>query len=475
MLNKNFLWGGATAANQMEGAWNVDGKGISVADVMTKGSVSQPRQITDGVRAGEEYPNHFAIDFYHNYKEIIKLMAQMHFKCFRMSIAWTRIFPKGDEKEPNEAGLKFYDNLFDELLKYGIQPVVTLNHFEMPFYLSTKYGGWRNREMITFFMNFAKVCFKRYAGKVKYWMTFNEINNLIDTDNPFNAWTGAGVLYQDGENIEQTMYQICHYQFVASALAVKAAKQIDPELQIGCMLHFGPIYPHSCQPEDLMASVKAMDRRFFFSDVQVRGTYPAAVNKIWQRDKIQLDLTDEDLLIIKGGAVDFIGFSYYKSTTAQADQDGDFLELPNPYVPKSDWGWAIDPVGLRYILNLVSQRYNKPLFIVENGFGAFDKLEDNKINDDYRIKYLENHVVEMMKSIELDGVKVLGYTPWSAIDLISASTGEIEKRYGFIYVDITKVRQGKSGFIPKSSFNWYQNVIRTNGACLKDKVGLTNE
>ena len=470
MINKDFLWGGAVAANQYEGAWDAGGKGISVTDVMTKGDVNTPRKITAGVLPNEEYPNHFGIDFYHHYKEEIKLFAEMGFKCFRLSIAWSRIFPHGDEENPNEEGLAFYDNVFDECLKYGIQPVVTLSHFEMPYYLADHYGGWRDRRVIDFFLRYAKVCFERYHEKVKYWMTFNEINNLIDTDNPFNAWTGAGVLYKEDENQEQTMYQISHYQFLASSLAVQEAKKIDSKLQIGCMLHLGPLYPASCKPLDQIASLKAMDRRFFFSDVQIRGTYPSYTKKLWERKNIKLDITQEDLTNLKNGTVDFLGFSYYKSTIAEYNVQANFLEKPNPYVSKSDWGWAIDPVGLRYILNVAYERYQKPLFIVENGFGAYDKLENGSVNDDYRINYLQSHVVQMLKAIELDGVDVIGYTPWAAIDIISASTGEIEKRYGFIYVNLDEVKQGAAGIYRKQSFEWYKNIIKTNGECLKDQV-----
>ena len=470
MINKDFLWGGAVAANQYEGAWDAGGKGISVTDVMTKGDVNTPRKITAGVLPNEEYPNHFGIDFYHHYKEEIKLFAEMGFKCFRLSIAWSRIFPHGDEEKPNEEGLAFYDNVFDECLKYGIQPVVTLSHFEMPYYLADHYGGWRDRRVIDFFLRYAKVCFERYHEKVKYWMTFNEINNLIDTDNPFNAWTGAGVLYKEDENQEQTMYQISHYQFLASSLAVQEAKKIDSKLQIGCMLHLGPLYPASCKPLDQIASLKAMDRRFFFSDVQIRGTYPSYTKKLWERKNIKLDISPEDLANLKNGTVDFLGFSYYKSTIAEYNVQANFLEKSNPYVSKSDWGWAIDPVGLRYILNVAYERYQKPLFIVENGFGAYDKLENGFVNDDYRINYLQSHVVQMLKAIELDGVDVIGYTPWAAIDIISASTGEIEKRYGFIYVNLDEVKQGAAGVYRKQSFEWYKNIIKTNGECLKDKV-----
>ncbi|QQG03614.1 6-phospho-beta-glucosidase [Enterococcus faecium] len=468
MMKEDFLWGGAVAANQYEGAWDIDGKGVSVTDVMSAGSVTQPREITGEVLPNLYYPNHNAIDFYHHYKEDIKLFAEAGFKCFRLSIAWTRIFPNGDETEPNEAGLAYYDRVFDECLKFGIQPIVTLSHFEMPLHLSKAYGGWRNRKMVDFFRRFAHTCFERYKGKVKYWMTFNEINNLIDTDNPFNAWTGGGVLYNSEENIEETMYQISHYQFVASAQAVIDAKKIDPTCQVGCMLHFGPIYPYSSKPEDVMAAVKAMDRRYFFSDLHVRGNYPSYTLKLWERKAFKLDITNEDLGLIKDGCVDFIGFSYYKSTTAKFDEQNEFIELPNPNVPKSDWGWAIDPIGLRIILNEVYERYGLPMFIVENGFGAYDKFQDGQIEDDYRIEYLQNHILQMIKAIEIDGVEVVGYTPWAAIDIVAASTGEYAKRYGFIYVDLEDGGIGTGKRYKKASFYWYKDVIDSNGECLKD-------
>lgn len=462
-MNKDFLWGGAVAANQYEGGYNEGNKGLSVTDVMSSGDVNHPREISFEIKKDNYYPNHFGIDFYHHYKEDIKLFAEMGFKCFRLSIAWPRIYPHGDELEPNEEGLKYYDDVFDECLKYGIEPVVTLSHFEMPLYLAKEYDGWRNRKLIEFFERYAITCFERYKNKVKYWMTFNEINNLIDTDNPFNAWTGAGVLYREDEDVEKTMYQISHYQFVASAKAVQRAKEINPEMQVGCMLHFGPIYPASCDPKDIFACIKAMDKRYFFSDVHVRGYYPAYTLKHWERNHIHLDITDEDLVDLKKGKVDYIGFSYYKSTIAQYDDENNFVEVQNPLLKKSDWGWAIDPTGLRNILNEVYERYQKPMFIVENGFGAYDKLENGMINDDYRIDYLRNHISEMKKAIDLDGVEVLGYTPWAAIDIVSASTGELAKRYGFIYVDLDDHAKGTGNRYKKASFEWYKQVISSNG------------
>ena len=465
-FRKDFLWGGAVAAHQLEGAYDRDGKGLSIMDVVTGGDVNTRRRITGEILKGENYPNHEAIDFYDYYKEDIRLFAEMGFKCFRTSIAWTRIFPNGDEEQPNEAGLKFYDDMFDECLKYGIEPVITLSHFEMPLYLVQEYGGWRNRKLIDFFVKFAVTCFERYKDKVKYWMTFNEINNLIDTDNPFNAWTGAGVLYEDNENIDLTMYQISHYQFVASARAVQRAKEINASMQVDCMLHFGPIYPSSCNPQDILAGNKAIDKRFFFNDIHVKRYYPNYTLKKWERSNIQLDITDEDLKDLKRGTVDYIGFSYYKSTIAEYDKIHDFIEVQNPLLKKSDWGWAIDPTGLRIILNEVYERYQKPMFIVENGFGAYDKLENGIINDDYRIDYLRNHISEMKKAIELDGVEVMGYTPWSAIDIVSASTGELAKRYGFIYVDLDDQAKGSGRRYRKASFEWYKRVISSNGEIL---------
>ncbi|TFJ77776.1 6-phospho-beta-glucosidase [Carnobacterium maltaromaticum] len=470
-LRKDFLWGGAVAAHQLEGGWNKDGKGISVADVMTVGANGVPREITNGVLQGKNYPNHEGIDFYTHYKEDIKLFAEMGFKCFRTSIAWTRIFPKGDESEHNELGLKFYDELFDECLKYGIEPVITLSHFEMPYHLVTEYGGWRNRKMIDFFVRFAEVCFTRYKDKVKYWMTFNEINNQANYNEDFAPFTNSGIAYQPGENREKIMYQAAHYELVASALAVKIGHEINPDFQIGCMIAMCPIYPLSCKPEDMMMSVSAMHKRYWFTDVHVRGYYPAYLEKYFQRKGFNLDITVEDKLLLLEGCVDYIGFSYYMSFTTESKSDNpqyDYDEskdlVRNPYVKASDWGWQIDPVGLRYAMNWFYDRYQLPLFIVENGFGAIDQLNsDGTIDDDYRIDYLKAHIKAMKTAVEEDGIDLLGYTPWGCIDLVSAGTGEMKKRYGFIYVDKDNEGQGTLKRSKKKSFDWYKQVIATNG------------
>lgn len=471
-LPEQFLWGGAVAAHQLEGAWNVDGKGVSVADVMTVGTTSSYRSITEGVLEDQYYPNHEAIDFYHHYKEDIKLLAEMGFKCFRTSIAWTRIFPNGDETEPNEAGLAFYDDLFDECLAHGIEPIVTLSHFEMPYHLVTEYGGFRNRKTIDFFVNFAQVCFERFKDKVTYWMTFNEINNQANFNEDFAPFTNSGIFYQEGENREAIMYQAAHYELVASAQVIAIAKKINPNFQIGCMIAMAPVYPKDSRPENNLMALKIMEKRYFFTDVHVYGAYPKHILNYWERNHINLDITENDLDILTKGTVDYIGFSYYMSHATEYREDNihyDYDEtkdlIRNEFVEASDWGWQIDPVGLRYALNWFTDMYRLPLFIVENGFGAYDKLEnDGSIHDSYRIDYLSSHIKQMKAAVVEDGVDLIGYTPWGCIDLVSAGTGEMEKRYGFIYVDKDNQGNGSLERKRKDSFYWYQNVIKTNGA-----------
>ena len=468
----SFLWGGAVAAHQVEGAWNVDGNGMSIADVMTAGDNQTAREITDGIDTTKYYPNHEAIDFYHHYKEDIKLFAEMGLKCFRTSIAWSRIFPKGDESEPNEKGLQFYDDLFDELLKYNIEPVITLSHFEIPYHLYKEYGGFRNRKLIDFFEKFARTVMTRYKDKVKYWMTFNEINNQADDQQDLHVWTNSAIRFAEGENREEIVFQAGLYELIASARVVKLGHEINPEFQIGCMMAYVPVYPYSAKPEDLMASLKVMDRRFAYSDIHARGVIPNYLLKLWETKGYAIEYTEEDLQSLKQGTVDYIGFSYYMSkvTTTEEVSGEPIADFPqakmvkNPYVKASDWGWQIDPVGLRYMLNILSERYNLPLFIVENGFGAYDKLEaDGTIQDDYRIEYLQKHIEQMSLAVNQDGVNLMGYTPWGIIDIVSFGTGEMEKRYGMIHVD--KDNQGNGTMVrrKKKSFEWYQQVIKNQG------------
>ena len=473
-LPDGFLWGGAVAAHQLEGGWQAGGKGVSIADVMTGGDNDTPRRITNGVLPDTNYPNHDAIDFYGHYKEDVKLLAKLGLKCFRTSIAWTRIFPNGDEVEPNEAGLQFYDNLFDELLKYHIQPIITLSHFEMPYHLVSEYGGWRNRKMIDFFTKFATVVFKRYKGKVKYWMTFNEINNQSGLLNEWALFTNSGIVAKPGENIARSMYQASHYELVASALAVQIGHNINPNFQIGSMVAAGPSYPVSPAPQDVMKAERSMQSTQWYTDVQCRGTYPAWLHRYFVREHFGLDITLADLDVLRAGTVDYIGFSYYAShaVKAAADEPDDYMsrapenEVTNPTLSKSDWGWLIDPVGLRYILNWFTDRYDKPLFIVENGLGAFDRVEDGAIHDIYRIEYLRAHIEQMELAVAIDGVDLIGYTPWGIIDLVSAGTGQMDKRYGMIYVDKDDNGEGDLSRRKKDSFNWFKTVISTNGSKL---------
>lgn len=474
IFKENFLWGGAVAAHQLEGGWQDGGKGVSVADVMTVGAHGVPRRITNGVLEGENYPNHDAIDFYGRYKEDVRLFAELGLKCFRTSIAWTRIFPKGDEAEPNEAGLQFYDDLFDECLKYGIEPVITLSHFEMPYHLVTEYGGWRNRKMIDFFARFAEVCFERYQNKVKYWMTFNEINNQANYQEDFAPFTNSGLKFEAGDDREKIMYQAAHYELVASAKAIEIGHKINPDFEIGCMIAMVPIYPYSCSPSDMMAATVAMQRRYWFTDVHCKGRYPSYMKTYFDRKQFGLDITEEDEVQLTKGTVDYIGFSYYmsfaikdhdKGPAYDYDEANDLVE--NPYVKASDWGWQIDPTGLRYAMNWFNDRYELPLFIVENGFGAVDEIaDDGEIHDEYRIDYLREHIEAMQEAVIYDGIDLMGYTPWGFIDLVSAGTGEMKKRYGFIYVDKDNDGEGTLNRSKKDSFYWFQKVIASNGEAL---------
>ncbi|MBO0487302.1 6-phospho-beta-glucosidase [Vagococcus fluvialis] len=473
-LPKNFLWGGALAAHQVEGAWNEAGRGMSIADVMTAGGNGISRKITEGILENEYYPNHEAIDFYHHYKEDIQLFKEMGLKCLRTSISWSRIFPNGTEQEPNEAGLQFYDDLFDELIKNGIEPVITLSHFEMPYNLYKEFGGFGNKDVIPLFVKFAKCVFTRYKDKVTHWMTFNEINNQADGQEDLHVWTNSAMILKETDNKEEVVFQAAMNELIASAYAVREGKKINPNFKIGCMMAYVPIYPHSCNPNDMIASLKINERRYFYSDVHVRGEVPSYTQKYWERNNYNIEISEEEKAVLKEGTVDYIGFSYYMSGTVSTDMtiegipNKDFKGtqmVRNPYIESSDWGWPIDPVGLRYILNTVYQRYNVPLFIVENGFGAYDQLDENNfIKDDYRIDYLSKHIEQMELAIVEDGVDVIGYTPWGIIDIVSFGSGEMEKRYGMIYVDKDNKGEGTLKRSKKMSFDWYKNVIATNGA-----------
>lgn len=480
VFKENFLWGGAVAANQCEGAWNVDGKGPSTSDLCTGGSHTQSKRITRTIEEGTFYPSHEAIDFYHHYKEDIALFAEMGFKVFRFSIAWTRIFPTGMEETPNEAGLAFYDRVIDECLKYEIEPLITISHYEMPFALTERYNGWAGRACIELFVKYAKVLFERYKGKVKYWLTFNEINCGAM---PMGGFMSLGILnegttsFMEQVDVPQYRFQGIHHQLVASALAVEAGHSIDPQCQIGCMLAIMTSYPYSCNPDDILKTQQQMQiSNYLCGDVQVRGAYPAFAKRYFEENQIQIKMEEGDLEILKKGCVDFFSFSYYMSNAISVNPDvetvgGNFsLGLKNPYLKASDWGWQIDPKGLRYTLNELYGRYQIPLMIVENGLGAYDKIEeDGSIRDYSRIEYLKEHIIQMEEAVK-DGVDLMGYTPWGCIDLVSASTGEMAKRYGFIYVEKYDDGTGDLSRRKKLSFEWFQKVIATNGDCLGEET-----
>ena len=481
---QGFLWGGATAANQFEGAWNEGGRGPATSDTAVAVAPEDRKNISDFAApmnrervlfALEDqeglYPKRWGSDFYHRYKEDIALYAEMGYKTFRLSIAWSRIFPNGDDKEPNEEGLAFYDAVFDECLKYGIEPLVTLSHYETPIGIALNYGGWKNREVIDLFVKYGQTVLERYQNKVKYWLTFNEINIM-----GISGYVGGALLFEDGKQNLSDMYQAAHHQFVASALVTKFAHELKADLKVGMMLARMEAYPASPNPLDVMESVHKDHENLFFSDVQVRGKYPACTKRFFKENNIHVEMAEGDEDILAAHPVDFMSFSYYMSSIARHNPDegagataGNFsISEENPYLEASDWGWQIDPVGLRITLNKLYDRYQVPLFIVENGLGAFDTVEaDGSIHDDYRINYLKSHIQQMYEAIE-DGVDLMGYTPWGCTDLVSASTSEMSKRYGFVYVDADDQGNGTFDRSRKDSFFWYRDVIQSNGANILD-------
>lgn len=457
---ESFLWGGAIAANQVEGAHITDGKGLSTSDVQPHGAFGELVE-----RQDDDFNiKDVAIDFYHRYPEDIALFSEMGFTCLRLSIAWSRIFPNGNDAEPNEAGLAYYDKVFDELEKHNITPLVTLSHYEMPLNLAQKYQGWASRDVIGFFTQYAETVFKRYGHRVKRWLTFNEIN--VTLHEPF---TGSG-LPRDCD--EQTRFQAIHHQLVASAKAVKLCHDLIPDAKIGNMILGAMLYPRTCHPNDMVKTLVQNREWLMFGDIQARGYYPSYMTRKFKEMGVELTITEADKEDLKE-TIDFISFSYYMTGCASADPqemekaDANMLQMiANPYLQASEWGWQIDPVGLRYLLNFLYDRYQKPLFIVENGLGAKDVLNDEGVvEDDYRIAYLNDHLYQVGEAIQ-DGVEVMGYTSWGPIDLVSASTAQMSKRYGFIYVDRNDQGEGSLARKPKKSFYWYKDMIQSRGANL---------
>ncbi|WP_042201023.1 glycoside hydrolase family 1 protein [Paenibacillus camerounensis] len=470
-----FLWGGATSAIQIEGGYREGGKGLSTADMVTVGSRTEKRRVTRELNEDVLYPSHEAIDFYHRYEEDIALFAEMGFKIFRMSISWSRIFPAGEETEPNEAGLQFYDKVFAELKKHGIEPLVTLSHYELPYALTEKYNGWASRKLIDLFVKYADVVLTRYKDVVKYWITFNEINCLLK---PYGNYLAGGMILEADQgmftnpNSEQRLERIqaMHHQLVASARAVIRARELNPDIHMGCMITYHTPYPYTCSPDDVMMTLEEdLINNLMCSDVQIRGEYSGRALRYMKEHGVELEFTAEDEEILKRGCVDYYTFSYYTPFTLSKNPPAELTNgnmsrgIKNPYLQTSDWGWQIDAQGLRWALNNIYHRYEIPMMIVENGLGAEDHIaEDGTIADDYRIEYLREHVKAMKEAIK-DGVELIGYTPWGCIDLVSVSTGEMAKRYGMIYVDKHDDGSGSLRRLRKNSFHWYKQVIASNG------------
>lgn len=465
---ENFMWGGAVAANQLEGAWNEGGKGLCIADINEfrddiaiekKGNEELTRAyIKEAVDSKEKvFPKRHGIDFYHTYKEDLKLLAGLGLKTFRTSINWSRIFPNGDDKEPNEAGLKFYDDLFDEILKNGMEPMITVSHYEMPLNLTLNYKGWYSREVIDFFVKYCNTVFDRYVGKVKYWILVNQIN-LIGHE----SFNHLGVAEDVVEDLRSAKYQAVHNEMVACARATKYAHEHHPEMQIGMMLCGGPDYPASCKPEDMLAALKHNQMEYFFADVLLRGKYPGYAFRFFEDQGIHVEFGEQDEEDFKNTA-DFFSFSYYYTQVCSKEsyEKGNDV-YRNKELPANPWGWTIDPVGFRILLNEFYDRYQKPIFVTENGVGYYDKLEDGQVHDDYRVDYYREHIKQMKEAIR-DGVDVRGYYAWGPIDIISCSSSEMSKRYGFIYVDLDDYGKGTGKRIKKDSYAWMQKVIASNG------------
>lgn len=485
-LPKGFLWGGATADFQYEGGFNEGGRGILSHDYETDGSLENPRHHTLKMPDGEiirpkssffhadpvpkeaqpvflddsYYPSHQAVDFYHRYKEDIALMAGMGFNVFRFSICWSRIFPTGEEKEPNEEGLKFYDAVIDEMAKYNMEPLITICHDEIPIELALKYDGWSSRYVIDCYLKYCKALFTRYGKKCRYWLTFNEINAI-------RGFGPCGTRESTG----QDRYQAAHHMFIASAKAVQLGHEMMPNSMFGAMYAMSELYPETCKPEDMFHQMQERRENWYFIDTMARGYYHSYSKDLWKRHNVkEIQMEPDDTQILKEGQLDFVSFSYYRSNTTKAgDPWFNVGGSTNPYLEVTPWGWPVDPLGLRYCMNEIYDRIQKPLFIVENGLGAIDEVDENNfVEDDYRIKYLSDHFKAMADAINIDGVHCLGYTMWGPIDLVSLSTGEMKKRYGFVYVDMDDKGNGSLNRTPKKSYDWMKRVIETNGALLDE-------
>ncbi|WP_196592654.1 family 1 glycosylhydrolase [Pectinatus sottacetonis] len=486
---KEFLWGGATAADQYEGAFNADGKSLSVSDILPLSGNGRKWALEHPLEAAKKdygfYPARESVDGYNHWEEDLELFADMGFSVYRMSVSWPRIFPEYGMDEANESGLEFYDKVIDKARKLGMDIIMTIDHFDTPLWATKNFNGWVDRKMIAEYVKLAQTLFNRYKDKIKYWITFNEINALLN----YPLFAG-GIDISKCENSLQARYQAAHHQLVASAEVVKSGHKTNPKFKIGSMIAGVVNYPNTPYPLDALEAQETTRRSYFFPDIQARGYYPLYAKKFFEKNNIIIAAEAGDAEILKEGTVDFVSFSYYSSSNISTDtkiknrktagnfsarsshNDGGVVTwdssnaVINPYLESSEWGWAIDPVGLRYLLNDLYDRYQKPLMVVENGLGERDEVtSDGKIHDTYRIKYMREHIEQMGLAIE-DGIELLGYTTWGPIDIIANSTGEMSKRYGFIYVDRQDNGKGTNKRIKKDSFYWYKKVIESNGANL---------
>jgi 6-phospho-beta-glucosidase len=469
-FKKDFLWGGSIAAHQCEGAWQEAGKGPAIMDFVTKGSNNEPRTITETIDPKLDYPSHLGIDFYHHYKEDIQLFKEIGFNALRISIDWSRIFPKGDEQVPNQGGLDFYEQVIDELLANNIEPIVTLYHFELPIHLVCEYGSWKNRQVIDFYLQYCETVMRAYDGKVKYWVTFNEMNHLDPQSEQSDIFTYliAGLKYSEMENPTEDLARIGYNMTLAGVKAARLGREINSNNIIGCVFGLNPIYSYDCQPDNVLKGFLDNDKDYYQVDAMCNGKFPKYKMKQYEALDIDLENQSSDVEDFAKGTIDFIGLNYYMSSISEPNTPVEaetalFGGIQNPHLEQSKWGWGIDPIGIRFVMNLLYRKYELPIMITENGLGAVDQLEEGTVHDDYRIDYLQKHIKAVKQAVEEDYVECIGYLTWGPIDLVSASTGEMSKRYGFIYVDLDNEGRRSLHRSKKDSFGWFQNVIKSNG------------
>ncbi|KAB2331085.1 glycoside hydrolase family 1 protein [Bacillus mesophilum] len=466
---KDFLWGAASAAYQVEGAWDKDGKGPSVWDVFVRNEGVTYKGTNGDV----------AVDHYNRYKEDVALMAEQGLKTYRFSIAWSRIYPTGNG-EVNEKGLQFYDDLIDELLKYNIEPMITLYHWDIPQSLMDQYGGWESRQVIEDFNEYAITLYKRYGDRVKYWISLNEQNYFI-------SYGYETALHPPAVKDRKRMYAANHIANLANAKVIQSFRKYVPDGKIGPSFAYKPYYPVDSNPQNILAFENSEDlNNYYWMDMYAWGRYPVTAWKFLEENGLAPEIEEGDFELLASAKPDFMGVNYYRTTTVEENpkdggvdigvknvtgkkgstkhsgMPGMFKTTNNPHVESTNWDWDIDPQGLRIGLRRIATRYQLPVLITENGLGEFDALEEGDVvNDDYRIDYLKSHIQAIQDAMS-DGVEVLGYCAWSFTDLLSWLNG-YQKRYGFVYVNREEDDEKDLRRIKKKSYHWYKEVIAENG------------